>query len=239
MPESLYLGRIVSIGVTPDRCPVAIYRVASRSFPHRHAVLSPEGGHASILPKPGHESDALDNPYIAYRCAQVVEWCDEDGDATQLAVVSNGSHTDPIAEKIAMGYPVRDAFAHVLLSMDYEKDDYDTPRVVAAVVPSDDPDGAPATGWLGVVRADGLEVREFDLAPGQCLHVSTYEHAVILDGYPAALPELADADAGCRLALEATDGPFAGFANPVTAVCAWASDGGRAPFALAVREKEA
>jgi len=55
------------------------------------------------------------------------------------AVVGNGSHVDPIAEKLELGYPARDALAEPLL-LDFEKDDYDTPRVAGIVgVDSEDP----------------------------------------------------------------------------------------------------
>ena len=41
---------------------------------------------------------------------------------------TNGSHTDPIIEKIMAGMNLRDAFTLSLLAMDYEHDTLDTPR---------------------------------------------------------------------------------------------------------------
>ena len=86
-----------------------------------------------------------------------------------MAVVSNGSHTDPVAEKIQAGLPPRDAMASVMLAMDYEHDSLDTPRITGVVTP----DGK--HGWLAIVRKDALIVREFTLQPGQAFYVCTYE----------------------------------------------------------------
>ena len=52
------------------------------------------------------------NPYIAYNCLRV---------AGRTVVASNGSQTDPIAEKIAAGMPLRDALATTLWVLDYEE----------------------------------------------------------------------------------------------------------------------
>ena len=112
--DQLYLGRIVAVGITPGGKPAAMYRVSSRSFPNRMAKLSDDHKSVSIVPKPGFEGDVFKSPYIAYNCAKLIG---------NRAILTNGSHTDPIAEKIAMGMPVRDAIALSLLAMDYEKDD--------------------------------------------------------------------------------------------------------------------
>src|SRR5690606_1219105 len=98
----MYIGRIVSVVQTPEGHLGAVYRVSSRSFPNRTAVVGETK--VSIVPKAGHEGDIHKNPYIAYNCVQVV--C-----GGMVAVVTNGSQTDPIAEKIAQGMPVRDALA--------------------------------------------------------------------------------------------------------------------------------
>ena len=113
----MYLGRIVAIGMTPAGKAAAMYRVSSRSFPNREAVLI--GGQVAILPRAGFESDLRKNPYISYNCIRIAgEW----------AVATNGSQTDPIVEKIAMGIPPRDAISLGLLAMDYEKDSLDRMR---------------------------------------------------------------------------------------------------------------
>ncbi len=86
-----------------------------------------------------------------------------------MAVASNGSHTDPIAEKIQLGYPPRDALALGLLTMDYEKDSYNTPRIAGVVDVSAD------KGYLGIIKSDGLTVREFKLKKDDAQFVATYE----------------------------------------------------------------
>lgn len=205
----IYLGRIVGVGMTPDGRPACLYRVSSRSFPNRMARVMDNGRRAAITPKPDHEKDVLKNPYIAYNCARLV------GETT--AVLSNGSHTDPIAEKIAMGMRPRDALALSLLAMDYEKDDYDTPRIAAVA------DAERKEGWLGAVRADGLEVRSFKLEPGRVLHLSTYEHQSPGPQYESPFTA-ATAEAACSFLMDG--GIFSDFSNPVTAVAAvWEHDG--------------
>lgn len=204
----MYIGRIVMVGLTTDGRLCAGYRVSSRSFPNRTAVLGPEK--VCIVPKAGHESDVLKNPYIAYNCVRVV--CDG-----EVAVATNGSQTDPIAEKIAMGTPLRDALAACSLSMDYEKDQYNTPRVSAVV------DATAGEGWLATVREDGLEVRRMPLEPGRYFYVATYEENSIVQeqsgGFAAGT-----ADELCAFLLGG--GRFAERSNPVTAVAAvWGDDG--------------
>ena len=89
----MYVGRFVV--VAPDR---AAYRVSSRSFPNRH-IIERDG---TLTVAPTAEAEETDNPYISYNCLRTV-----DGHA----VVGNGSHVDPITEKLGLGYPPRDALA--------------------------------------------------------------------------------------------------------------------------------
>ena len=154
----MYVGRIVAVGRTPQGFGAALYRVSSRSFPNRMSVQLKDS--IAIVPKPGFETDIQKNPYIAYNCLRI---------ARGMAVVSNGSQTDPVAEKIESGMAPRDALAYVKLSMDYEHDSLDTPRITGVVTP----DGK--HGWLGIVRKDALLVREFALTPGVAFYVCTYE----------------------------------------------------------------
>lgn len=211
----MYLGRIVAAAVTPSGKTAALYRVSSRSFPNRTALVTHEGKCVSVVPKTGHEPDIAKNPYIAYNALRI---------AGDHAVLANGSHTDPIAEKLAMNMPAKDALALSLLAMDYEKDDYDTPRV-ATVVHADS-----RTVWLGTVRKDGLDVRAFDLEPGQVIHLATYEHNLPASHHISGI----DADTAEDLAEFAlSGGVFAGFEHPVTAVAA-VSEAGQ--FQLAVKD---
>jgi IMP cyclohydrolase len=217
MADQVYLGRIVAVGRTPAGQAAALYRVSSRSFPNRRAVVEPTA--ARIVPKEGHEADVHRNPYIAYNCCRIIG---------PTAVVTNGSHTDPVAEKIAAGMSARDALVYGLAALDYEKDDYDTPRVAAVM------NAGAEGGWLGTVRKDGLEVVYLPLAPGRCLHVSTYEHARILPAREADFTA-GDAEGACGFVLG--EGVFSSFTNPVSAVAAVETDAGG--FAIAARDADA
>ncbi|MFC6827118.1 IMP cyclohydrolase [Halopelagius fulvigenes] len=140
----MYVGRFIVVG--PD---FGAYRVSSRSFPNRRIV--DRDGTLTVAPTP--DAPESDNPYISYNCVR------EGGDAV---VVGNGSHVDPIAEKLDLGYPARDALASALLALDYEKDDYDTPRI-AGVVGEE--------SYVGIVRRDALLVE----AVSEPTLVATYE----------------------------------------------------------------
>ena len=193
----MYLGRIVAIGMTKEGKAAAMYRVSSRSFPNREAVLGNQ--QVAIMPRPGFEDDLRKNPYITYNCIRLTgEW----------AVATNGSQTDPIVEKLAMGYPARDAIALPLLAMDYEKDSLDTPRIVAVV-------GSKCRkGYLGIVRRDALLVREFDLVPGQVRYLSTYEKNRPCDDQVTG--DFDGTCAHCAVNYVVDGGIFADFTNPVT-----------------------
>lgn len=211
----MYVGRIVAVGRTRRGANAGLYRVSSRSFPNRVAVEL--GGRLAIVPREGHERDVFRNPYIAYNCLRI---------ARGVAIVSNGSHTDPIAEKVEAGMPVRDALAQVLACLDYERDDYQTPRIAGAV---------PLEGeeaWLAVVRADALVVRRVPLQPGRAWFVATYEADDVRDSQQLDF-DAVDAPAAARSAVDG-DG-FAEFKNPVTAAAALA---GRGCFELATYEVE-
>ena len=213
--ESIYLGRIVAVAVTPSGDPAILYRVSSRSFPNRQAEINRAANTVSIVPKPGFESDIRKNPYIAYNCAKVI------GD---VAILANGSHADPAADKIAEGMPVRDALILSLFAMDYEKDDYSTPRITAAY------DAGEGIGWLGSIRHDGLDVRAFKLEPGTIVHVSTYAHDIPTPHRIS--PFTAEtADEACDFILGG--GIFKNFSNPITAVAAVMGEDG---FTLATKD---
>ena len=149
---SMYVGRFLVVG--PD---IGAYRVSSRSFPNRRA--SDRGDTVTVGPTA--DAPETDNPYIAYNCVQVTE---------RGAVVGNGSHVDPIAEKLALGYPARDAVADTLLALDFEKDDYDTPRIAGIVGLSED-STAETGAVVGIVRRDALLVESV----AEPTLVATYE----------------------------------------------------------------
>lgn len=212
----MYIGRIVTVAMTKDGRLCGAYRVSSRSFPNRTAV--PSKGKVSIVPKPGHETDVQKNPYIAYNCVRVV--CDN-----EVAVVTNGAQTDPIAEKMSFGMPARDALTLSLLALDFEKDDYNTPRIAAVV---DKRAGGQA--WLGIVREDGLEVRRMPVEAGRFFYVATYEENSVRIEQGGEF-EAAGAEDACDFVLG--KGVFAERTNPVTAVAALATETG---FGMAAKD---
>jgi IMP cyclohydrolase len=211
--DEIYLGRIVAVGRTSSGKMASMYRVSSRSFPNRRADVKED--RISIVPSEGHEGDVYKNPYIAYNCAKIVG---------STAIATNGSQTDPIAEKIATGMSVRDALIYSMAVMDYEKDDYNTPRVSAVV------SSGSSQGWLASIRHDGLDVRSFDLNPGDCYYVSTYEHNVPNGHYKTEF-DASSAEEACDFMLGG--GIFAKFTNPVTAVCLLETDNG---FEIATKD---
>ncbi|GAB3685006.1 IMP cyclohydrolase [Salinarchaeum chitinilyticum] len=135
----MYVGRFVVVG--PD---VAAYRVSSRSFPNRE-IRDRDG---TLTVGPTEDAPPTDNPYVEYNCLRTTA---EGPREEPAAVLGNGSHVDPIVEKVELGYPARDALADALLALDYEKDDYDTPRIAGVL----DGDGA----HVGIVRNDALLVK--------------------------------------------------------------------------------
>ena len=142
----MYVGRFIV--VAPG---IGAYRVSSRSFPHRQ--ITSRNDHTLVV-EPTSDAEPTDNPYVSYHCARTV------GDR---AVLGNGSHVDPIAEKLELGYPARDALAQSLFALDYEKDDYDTPRLAGVI--------APDAAHVDIVREDALLVE----AVYEPTLVATYE----------------------------------------------------------------
>ncbi|MDS0476137.1 IMP cyclohydrolase [Natrinema sp. 1APR25-10V2] len=146
----MYVGRFVVVG--PD---VGAYRVSSRSFPNREITAREE----ALTVGPTEDAPETDNPYVSYNCLRVVET-----PTGETVAFGNGSHVDPIAEKLELGYPARDALAESLLALDYEKDDYDTPRIAATI-------GDGGEALIGTVRKDALLVETVD----EPTLVATYE----------------------------------------------------------------
>ncbi|MDI9614402.1 IMP cyclohydrolase [Methanothermobacter sp.] len=189
----MYLGRILAVGRNSSGSFVA-YRVSSRSFPNRTARLLEE--RVAIVPVEGCEGDVFKNPYIAYNCIRIV-----DG----TAVVSNGSHTDTIADKISLGMNLKDALGFSLLTMDYEKDELNTPRIAAAINDSD--------AFIGIVTEDGINIRR--VPEGVSMYISTYEQTE-----PAETTfEAGNAEEAAEFILGGGD--FATFTHPVTSAAAF------------------
>ncbi|MFB6184893.1 MAG: IMP cyclohydrolase [Haloarculaceae archaeon] len=188
----MYVGRFLVVG--PG---IGAYRVSSRSFPDRKAI----DRDGTITVGPTDDAPDTDNPYVSYNCLRLTD---------RGAVVGNGSHVDPIAEKLAFGYPARDALAEPLLALDFEKDDYDTPRI-AGVVGADDATTDDAV--IGTVRRDALLVE----AVAEPTLVATYEEdaptpfPLHADDAAAAARELYDHEfehAVCAAGVAATDDGF-------------------------------
>ncbi len=152
----MYIGRFVILGKTAAGEWFLGYRVSSRSFPNRRIVTGTD--RAVVLPTP--DAPPSDNPYISYNCLRAHEG---------MVVVGNGSQVDPIIDKIRIGYSLRDAIALALLALDYEHDQYNTPRIAAGL------DTRVGQGYLGIVAEDKLYVRRTSVSPGEAYLVATYE----------------------------------------------------------------
>ncbi len=146
----MYVGRFVVVG--PE---VGAYRVSSRSFPNRKLTAREK----ALTVGPTEDAPETDNPYVSYNCLRVVET-----PTGETVAFGNGSHVDPIAEKLELGYPARDALALSLLSLDYEKDDYSTPRIAATI-------GDDGEALIGTVREDAVLVETVE----EPTLVATYE----------------------------------------------------------------
>lgn len=193
----MYLGRILAVGSNEEGSFVA-YRVSSRSFPNRMTKSFPES--VAVVPKEGFEKDIYKSPYIAYNCIRIVN---------DVAVVSNGSHTDVIAEKIASGMTIRDALALSLLTMDYEKDDFQTPRIAGASIMNGE-------SYIGIVTADKVIVDK--VSPGEASYIATYEHT-----YPQKV-DFEAVNSSDAAAFIMDQGKFSEFTNPVTSAAAFGSE---------------
>ena len=116
----------------------------------------------SIMVSPLDSADLARNPYIAYNCIRVGS-----NNAGDVAVVSNGTHTDMIMERIQDGQRPIDALTISLAAYGYERDELDTPRLAGAVQGD--------RCWLGIAKRDELRVKEFHLEGAQAFLVATYE----------------------------------------------------------------
>lgn len=199
----MYNGRILSIGMNGDGKPFAAYRVSSRSFPNRKCLKSDD--RVAVVPIEGFEKDIYKNTYISYNSIRIV------GD---MAVVSNGSHTDVIADKIALGMGIKDALAYSLLTMDYEKDDYNTPRIAAVITSTTEKKDYEC--YVGIVSDKKLLVEEV-----------SYGEAVFISTYGNQLPDKVDFEEGTSSGAAKyifDEGAFANYEKPVTS-CATVFDG--------------
>ncbi|MHB0856957.1 MAG: IMP cyclohydrolase [Anaerolineae bacterium] len=151
----MYIGRFVVVGRTLQGDSFLGYRVSSRSFPNRYILTRPD--RAVVLPTA--DAPRSDNPYISYNCLRTY---------AGAVVVANGSHVDPIIDKVNAGYGLRDAMALSLLALDYEHDQLNTPRIAAGL-------DAAGRGFLGIVAEDKVCVQAVEPEAGQAFLIATYE----------------------------------------------------------------
>ncbi len=176
-------------------------------FPYR--VISELNGALAVLPAEGHQQDIYTNPFISYNCLRHDE---------RYAVVGNGTHADPVFEKLQSGMRLRDALASVLLAMDYEHDELSTPRIAAVA------DKTRRLAALGVIRKDGIEVSEFALQPGRYHYVSTYEKNSLLTGQGGTGLAVTSAREAADFIVRS--GHFSEFTHPVSSASALESPDG-------------
>jgi IMP cyclohydrolase len=203
----MYVGRIVAVGSTLDSKLVAMYRVSARSFPNRQSVRLDEA--IAIVPKPGFEKDIYLNPYITYNCLRYNR---------RYAVVANGTHTDPVINKLMDGMDIRDAVTSILFGMDYEHDQLQTPRITAVI------DLETRLGTLGIVRKDALLVRSLPLKQGEAFYLATYLRDSPDERFKDENFQVTSADEACDYILG--KGVFAALELPVSSACAFESDSG-------------
>lgn len=193
----MYLGRILAVGSNKEGNFVA-YRVSSRSFPNRMTRTFQD--RVAVVPKEGYEKDVFKSPYIAYNCIRLEE---------DVAVVSNGSHTDVIAEKITSGMSIRDALALSLLTMDYEKDDFNTPRIAGATT-------LKGESYIGIVTHEKVQVEK--VPEGKACYIAVYEHIS-----PQEVEfNAADVSEAAQFIMDG--GKFAQFTNPVSSAAAFGKE---------------
>ena len=202
----MYVGRIVVVGRTSSGANAVLYRVSSRSFPNRRVVR--RGLALAVVPLEDHEGDLSVSSYIAYDALRL---------SGTWAVASNGSHTNPIVEKMEVGMPVRDAMVQTLLELDYERDEYDTPRIAGVVPLQGD------SGWLGIVRRDALVVKEVALVAGRALYLATYEADDVRESQASDF-DAATAEEAARFVMDG--GTFRELERPVASAAALAAEQG-------------
>lgn len=213
---SVYVGRIVALGLTNNGNKVGVYRVSSQSFPNRSAKVSSDKHEVQIVSRPGSEDENSRSPYVAYACVRLLD---------DFVVISNGTHTDLIAEKLRGGMKPEDALQQALAELGYEKDDHSTPRIAGVLSVHGDND------WLGVARKDALAVQKTTLQRGKLLYISTYERNGI---DPSRLLDC-NTEQASQIAQEALDpsGSWSRLSNPVTATSVVIEKSGTVDLAVA------
>jgi len=154
-----YTGRTLGIGLM-DGNPFAFYLLCSRSFPNRRAVVKENAVYIENLTE-------TDNPYVSYPVVRLLE---------DYAVVTNGLQTDFIAQALEWESPKK-ALIHVLDALDYERDDYNTPRIAGII-------GTGGKGWLGFAGRDEFWVKSLELREGKAFVTATYNLGFVEMEFP-------------------------------------------------------
>ncbi len=144
-----YTGRTLGIGLMKGK-PFTFYLLCSRSFPERRAVVRENAVYIENLTK-------TDNPYVSYPVVRLLD---------DYAVVTNGLQTDFIAQALEWESPKK-ALVHVLDALDYERDNYSTPRIAGII-------GTGGKGWLGFAGRDEFWVKTLELKDGKAFITATY-----------------------------------------------------------------
>ena len=122
---------------------------------------------------------------------------------------------------------MRDAMVSTLSGLDYEHDEYKTPRIVAIVNKSS------RICTLGIIRSDALIVKELILEKSEAYYLATYEHNEPDNKYRDTEFNVASAEEACDYILG--KGIFRTLERPILAVCAIENDTG---FTTAFKEVE-
>ncbi len=155
-----YTGRTLGIGLMNGKS-FAFYLLCSRSFPTRRAVVRGNAVYIENLTE-------TDNPYVSYPVVRLL------GGYT---VVTNGLHTEFIAQALEWESPKK-ALIHVLDTMDYERDSYDTPRIAGIIQHESD------RGWLGFAGRDEFWVKTLGLKDGNAFVTATYDLDLVELDFP-------------------------------------------------------
>ena len=156
MSNSMYVGRLLLLGYSKRGDPAAVYRLASRSFPHRRIALA--GNLASVRPKPGFEYEAVSRDLVPYYCLGFI--------VDRGILVANGRHFPQIFSRVSRGELPRLSILQVLEFFGPEEDEFLTPRICGFISESD--------AVIGIVSEGGVRVKNFSLQPGEAVYVSTY-----------------------------------------------------------------
>ena len=109
----------------------------------------------------------------------------------------------PIGEKIILGLPVKDCLSLSLLALEFERDQYHTPRIAAVADYRND------EAWLGIITDSKLEVRKVPVDAGEARLLAVYELTEVTsvditsetpDGIAQELMELPYEHAICSIA---------------------------------------